>query len=317
MKYPQNYNYYLTLIQFIENYIGFYRMSDIELGKEFKINFLKCELELYKKELTKTLPIIKEAVILRKFVKILLEKLIIKNIDNIDINDYIPNPSILLNYQKSLNSHYIFRKGIKNDDRKEKNKIKDDNNIEDKIKEEIKLAGIYYEITEKDNMKKNSKITYKKENNITKIIEILFKMKELYRRVSHFVDESLVEYKNINNYIFDASNINMEEDENNSNNEIIEILNKQKNENKDDNIKISINKVAKFIAFRNSHHKLMKDLNIHYQKFLDDYNCLRQQKISLPENYNINKFNDYKEDILRIKEKMDRDLRNFSRGILH
>ena len=98
---------------------------------------------------------------------------------------------------------------------------------------------------------------------------------------------------------------------------IFQKYNKQKIENKDDIIKIPINKVAQFIAFGNPHHKLMKDLNIHYQKFLDDYNCLKQQKISLPENYNINKFNDYKEDILRIKEKMDRDLRNFSRGILH
>ena len=59
----------------------------------------------------------------------------------------------------------------------------------------------------------------------------------------------------------------------------------------------------------------MKDLNNHYQKFLDDYNCLKQQKLSLPENYYINKFNDYKEDILRTKEKMDRDLLYFSRGM--
>ena len=162
MKYPQNYNYYLTLIQFIENYIGFYRMPDIEFEKEFKINFLKCELELYKKELTKTLPIIKEAVILRKFVNILLKKLIIKYIDNIDINDYIPHPTVLCNYQKSLNSHYIFRKEIKDDDKKEKNKINDDSNIEDKIKDEIKLADNYY-------VKKNSKITYKRENDISKI----------------------------------------------------------------------------------------------------------------------------------------------------
>ena len=33
-------------------------------------------------------------------------------LNNIDINDYIPNPTVLRNYQKSLNSQYIFRKGI-------------------------------------------------------------------------------------------------------------------------------------------------------------------------------------------------------------
>ena len=58
---------------------------------------MKCELELYKKELEKTLPVF-EAVIMRRFVKILLEILIIKNIDIIEIKNYVPSPTILNNY---------------------------------------------------------------------------------------------------------------------------------------------------------------------------------------------------------------------------
>ena len=101
----------------------------------------------------------------------------------------------------------------------------------------------------------------------------------------------------------------MVEDENNSNNGNILILNKQKNENKDEKIKISINKISQIIAFGNPYHKLMKDLNTHYKKFFNDYNSLKQQKLSLPENYNINNINSYKEKISRAKEKMDRDLK--------
>lgn len=75
---------------------------------------------------------------MRRFVKTLLEILIIKNIDIIEIKNYIPSPTILNNYQKSLISNYIFRKGMEKD-------IKEANkgsyiNIKDKLKEEIKLS---------------------------------------------------------------------------------------------------------------------------------------------------------------------------------
>ena len=282
IKYPQNCENYLRLIDFTENFIGDYRISDIELGKEFKINFLKCELELYKKELSKTLPIF-EAVVIRKFVKILLEKLIIKNIDIIDISGYFPNPTVLRNYQKSLASHYIFREGMDN------NKSDDNINIETKIKEEIELADAYYEQAKKNKIKTNQKIVYKQENKITIIIETLFRMKNLCNKIVHFVDKSLVEYNNINDYIID-------------------ILNEPRNENTDINIKISIDKVSQFIAFGNPNQKLMNDLKDYYKKFSDDYDSLKNQKLSLPDIYNINRLNNYKEKILRAKEKTDEDL---------
>ena len=145
-NFPQDNEHYKRLIEFAENYIRSYKISDIGFEKEFKINFLKCELDSYKKELEKGIPI-SEAIILNKLVKILLEKLIIKNIDNIDIIDYIPNPIILSNYLKSLKSHYIVRDN-------------DDMNIENKLKEEIKISENYYERNKKDKIKKIPKINY-------------------------------------------------------------------------------------------------------------------------------------------------------------
>jgi hypothetical protein len=75
---------------------------------------------------------------MRRFVKILLEILIIKNIDIIEIKNYIPSSTILNIYQKSLISNYIFRKGMEKDT-KEANKGSYIN-IKDKLKEEIKLS---------------------------------------------------------------------------------------------------------------------------------------------------------------------------------
>ena len=128
-----NYDSYLTVIKLTENFIESFRESNIGLEKDFSINFMKCELELYKKEIEKTLPVF-EAVIMRRFVKALLEILIIKNIDIIEIKNYIPSPTILNNNQKSLISNYIFRKGMEKD-------IKEGSyiNIEDKLKEEIEF----------------------------------------------------------------------------------------------------------------------------------------------------------------------------------
>jgi hypothetical protein len=49
-----NYDSYLTVIKLTENFIESYRESNIDLEKDFSINYMKCELELYKKELEKT-----------------------------------------------------------------------------------------------------------------------------------------------------------------------------------------------------------------------------------------------------------------------
>jgi hypothetical protein len=46
-----NYDSYLTVIKLTENFIESYRESNIGLEKDFSIIFMKCELELYKKEL--------------------------------------------------------------------------------------------------------------------------------------------------------------------------------------------------------------------------------------------------------------------------
>lgn len=195
----RNYDSYLTVIKFTENFIESYRESSIGSDKNLRINFIICELELYKKELEKTLPIF-EALILKRFVKKLLEMIIIKNIDIIELKDYIPNPSILNNYQKSLNSHYFFRKKMEKDI-KETNKDSDIN-IEEKIKEEIKLSKYNYEMTKNDKAKIYPKILYLKENDETKTLKTLFRMKTSCNEIIHYVEETAKEKVNINDYIF-------------------------------------------------------------------------------------------------------------------
>ena len=127
-----DYDSYSTIVYFVENFLGTYKGSDIGLEKEFRINFIKCELELYKKELQKTLPIF-EALIMRRFVKKFLELLIIKNISFIYIDNYSPSPTILVNYKNSVHNNYFFREG--------NNSI----NIEKELEKEISEAESLYE----------------------------------------------------------------------------------------------------------------------------------------------------------------------------
>ena len=120
---------------------------------------------------------------MRRFVKTLLEILIIKNIDIIEIKNYIPSSTILNIYQKSLISNYIFRKGMEKDT-KEANKGSYIN-IEDKLKEEIELSENHYEMTKNDKVKIHPKILYLKENDETKILKTLFRMKTACNGIVH------------------------------------------------------------------------------------------------------------------------------------
>ena len=241
---------------------------------------------------------------MRRFVNKLLEKLIIKNIDIIQIKDYIPSPTILNNYQESLNSHYIFRKG-KEKDTKEAN-IDSYINIEDKLKEEIKLSENHYEVTKNDKTKIYPKILYVKENDITKILKILFRMKTACNEIFYFIKEKV----NVNDYIFNNFRIDIKAGNDlGSENRII--LNNSKMNTVGENIKISIKKVAEFIAYGNPTHKIMNDLKFHSEKFSSDCNSLKQQKIALMAKYNFSDLNSYKEEILDIKNKMNKDLSHF------
>jgi hypothetical protein len=241
----QNYDRYLTIIKLTENFIESYRESSIGSEKEFRINFMNYEL--YKKDLLNTLQIF-EAVIMRRFINKILEKLIIKNIDIIQIKDYIPSPTILNNYQESLNSHYIFRKG-KEKDTKEAN-IDSYINIEDKLKEEIKLSENHYEMTKNDKTKIYPKILYVKENDITKILKILFRMETACNEIFYLVKETAKEKVNVNDYIFNNFRIDIESGKDlGSENRII--LNDSKMNTVVEHIKISIKKVAVFIAYGN------------------------------------------------------------------
>lgn len=89
------------------------------------------------------------------------------------------------------------------------------------------------------------------------------------------------------------------------------IFNDSKMNTVGENIKISIRKIAEFIAYGNPIHKIMNDLEFHYKKFSSIYNSLKQQKLTLIDKYNFSDFNSYKEEILDINNEINKDLPHF------
>jgi hypothetical protein len=88
------------------DYVSLFSENKEKLNDQFQLKILQCENKLLKKNLEQIWPI-SEAVILRRLCKKLLEKLIKKNINIIDIDNYIPDIKILKNYLKSLSVNYF------------------------------------------------------------------------------------------------------------------------------------------------------------------------------------------------------------------
>ena len=123
---------------------------------------------------------------------------------------------------------------------KDTKETKKDNyiNIEDKLKEEIELSENHYEMTKNDKAKINPKILYLKENDETKILKTLFRMKTVCNGIVH----------QINDYIFNNFRID-NQPENDFDSEKKIIFSDSKMNAVGENIKISIKKVAEFISY--------------------------------------------------------------------
>ena len=83
-----------------------YAMSNLKLSMKnddlkFSKKFAETETNNLKNILNKMLPIY-EHVTIRRCIKIILEQLILKNIENIKVSHYIPSKKIILNYINSL-----------------------------------------------------------------------------------------------------------------------------------------------------------------------------------------------------------------------
>ena len=88
-------------IELAENFVYFYKENKINFNKEYWINLLESELTVLKNIIKKLKPMT-EAVVLRRFVKKIIEKYIKKNIDKIEIQNYTPDSKILESYKISF-----------------------------------------------------------------------------------------------------------------------------------------------------------------------------------------------------------------------
>ena len=195
------------------------------------LSILKIHSNILQKEIQKLNPIV-YAVLLRKLSKFLLEKLIYRYINDIDVINYVPSLEILKKYHSRLD-------GLKKFD------------MAKKIKNEIdalELANLRFNNTinsEKTAILKPS-IIYKKDNDIIHIIQTLDTMKKYCNNVIHLNGFSRDIKFNFNDSLFggiiDGRN-SFSIDENNN------LIIRDNNNDFDESFKIELKKVIKYIAY--------------------------------------------------------------------
>ena len=141
-----------------------YAMSNLKLSMKnddlkFSKKFAETETNNLKNILNKMLPIY-EAVTIRRCIKIILEQLILKNIENIKVSHYIPSKKIILNYINSLKD-ISWR----------------DDEIKKKNNEKIKILNLVL-ANHKENDEKLSPKIESNNNTINQILFILGNMKK-------------------------------------------------------------------------------------------------------------------------------------------
>ena len=109
--FPELYQIKIVLAQ---EFVYFYKENKQNFDKEYWIGLLENELTFLKNIIKKINPIT-EAVVLRRFVKKMMEKYIKKNIKKIEIQNYSPDLKILESYENSVNKNYVYRKGFGKD----------------------------------------------------------------------------------------------------------------------------------------------------------------------------------------------------------
>ena len=195
------------------------------------LSILKIHSNILQKEIQKMNPIV-YAVLLRKLSKFLLEKLIFRYINDVDIKNYIPSIEILKKYHSRLD-------GLKKFD------------IAKKIKKEIdslELANLRFNNTtnsEKAAILKPS-IIYKKDNDIIHIIQTLDAMKKYCNNIIHLNGFSRDIRFNFKDSLFggiiDEGN-SFSIDENNN------FIIRDNNNDFAESFKIELKKVIKYIAY--------------------------------------------------------------------
>jgi len=280
-------------LSLIKYHIVSYKKYTSQFDIEYKLTMIKKKTKILK-NIIKQLKPFAEAVILRRFVKKLLEIYIFHHIEKIDLENFIPNQKALENYKESLGNNYIYRQGQNKD-------------IKSSIETLIQIAKLK-STKEKNTKALNPKIVYKnKDSNVPKVIKLLLKAKKQCNQLIHFNNE-FQENIIINEYIINGSQLSEEGNENSISDEISELS------DSGDKIKekyIHISKIAKFIAYENDStdsmvklSNLRKEVKQKIKKIKEDIELI-EEDIDLSTQSN-------KESVQTIKEMIDELLLNLS-----
>ena len=212
--------------------------NEFESYLKNKLSIFSFHSDILSKEIKRINPVY-NAVVLRKFVKFLEEKLIFKYINNFDVKNFVPNIETMNKYRNKLdkiefNNHY---------------------NLMTKIDQEISSIKAL-------NLKKNKteklkpRIEYSSYNKIAKIHKILHNIRIYCNNIIHFDPNQEVKF-NLDESIF-QNNIT-EKNENLINFSKNEIINEEE-ENISKSYIVDLSKVIDYIANANIPNKLLDEL---------------------------------------------------------
>lgn len=234
----------LLNIRLTEGYISNYIKSKTNFDIVYWKTILENEVSVLKNIVKKLNPIA-EAVILRRFIKKLLEEVILKKYDIIDVENYIPNINVLKSYKLSISKHYFHRKGINKDIQSSlDNLIAEEEEKSSNIKEEEIIPKPKYKFLDSN------------DTQTPLIFKIMNKAKNQCNQLIHFEDK-FQQNLMISEFIINNSEFN--EGENNGS-EIHENSSKiiEENENKFEKKLIPISKIVEFIANGNNKNKSLE-----------------------------------------------------------
>lgn len=270
---------------FISNFIN----TSINFDKDYSIKILEKELENLKDIIKKLRPLA-EAIILRRFIKKLLEKFIAKNFNDIDIENYYPDTKILESYNDSLTKYYFFRKGINKD-------------IQTLINELIVQA----KTLEIKNIKQKKYPKLKSSNKtINDVIQILFNIKNQCNKFIHFEDK-MTQNLMIDELIIGELNNEEEIKENVIEDNTNTINNGNNNIEKTELIKIT--KIVNFITYGNNNVQTLNKLKEIKNNIKNKVKNIKVEINNLGQNgiYNCGK---YIEDMNQMLKKVRKILNN-------
>lgn len=309
----KDFSYFEINIRATTNYIVAFKNTKDKLPKKYRYDLIKLKSRMFKKKIEQIWPIT-DAVISRRFSKKLLEILIKKNIDKINVVNYIPDIKILKNYRTSVASNYIYRKGKAKNIKPELDKLISDMEMETKL------------IENKENNYPN--IVFSNENDTEiKIIRTLLKMKKACNQIIHFIRD-----KNQNLYIVNSlfedfqiheeeaeeeekeqeeekekeeeeeEEINLQNQNNiNISNEINEMVNNKER-------KISISKAANFIAFGNSSLSMEQKLESLSLEMNETVRIIQVQMNDLSKKKTIDGYKEYKRLLVKMLNDINAEL---------